>query len=322
MSFAAAPAPPLTFVQGFVAGQVVLFVVLLFVFRYFFVADPPQALEKQRADLIARTRALQNSLDARGRRASSGARVPYERDAAARIEDLLQRTHYDIASHQPETLDWLNLLVAQLIHGYRESVIRAGRQVHENDSDIPLPSLANQEKAAAKVLLERALNDAAAGRTYNLLDSITVTDIDFGSHYPVFSHARFRPAEGGQCLRLEVDFEYRDQISLGIDTRLLINFPQVRFGSLALALCLRIDRLAGTLGIEIGLRSDVPFEARVCLYPDFVLDAHLSSVIGSKSRLYDVPKIEEILISRMRMYIQERLVWPRFWPIRLPTLKE
>ena len=52
MSFAAAPAPPLTFVQGFVAGQVVLFVVLLFVFRYFFVADPPQALEKQRADLI------------------------------------------------------------------------------------------------------------------------------------------------------------------------------------------------------------------------------------------------------------------------------
>ena len=119
-----------------------------------------------------------------------------------------------------------------------------------------------------------------------------------------------------------MDFEYRDQISLGIDTRLLINFPQVRFGSLALALCLRIDRLAGTLGIEIGLRSDAPFEARVCLYPDFVLDAHLSSVIGSKSRLYDVPKIEEILISRMRMYIQERLVWPRFWPIRLPTLKE
>lgn len=44
-----------------------------------------------------------------------------------------------------------------------------------------------------------------------------------------------------------MDFDYVDQISIGIDTRLLMNFNKLRFGSLALALTLRIERLAGTV---------------------------------------------------------------------------
>lgn len=60
---------------------------------------------------------------------------------------------------------------------------------------------------------------------------------------------------------------------------------------------------------------------RVCVYPDFVLDARVSSIFGSKQKLQDVPKIEEILVTRMRMFIQERLVWPHFWDIPLPSLR-
>lgn len=151
-----------------------------------------------------------------------------------------------------------------------------------------------------------------------------MTDIDFGGAYPSFSNARFRPAEQGQGLRLEVDFDYTDRIALGLDTKLLLNFPQMRFGSLALALCLRIERISGTIGIEIGYAdgSSADQELRVCLYPDFLLDAHLSSLIGSKNQLQDVPKVEQLLISRLRMSIQQYLVWPKFWRIPLPVMEK
>lgn len=124
---------------------------------------------------------------------------------------------------------------------------------------------------------------------------------------------------------MEIDIDYTDHISFGIDTRLLMNFPRLHFGSLALALSLRVEHFSGTLGVEVGMRRASPQaeqqeELRVCVYPDFILDARVSSIFGSKNQLQDVPKIEEILITRMRMFIQERLVWPKFWSVPLPSL--
>lgn len=154
-------------------------------------------------------------------------------------------------------------------------------------------------------------------------DTITVTDIDFGCAYPAFTNARFRSSERAHGLRLEVDFNYVDTISLGLDTKLLLNFPQFRFGSLALAMCFRIERLAGTIGIEITPREgeSAAQEIRVSLAPDFVLEAHIASVMGSKKKLQDVPKVEELLLTRTRAAIQQRLVWPNYWSIPLPVLE-
>lgn len=54
------------------------------------------------------------------------------------------------------------------------------------------------------------------------------------------------------------------------------------------------------------------------MYPDFILNARLSSIIGSEDKLQDIPKIEELLVTRMRMFIVQYLVWPKFWTIPLP----
>ena len=59
-------------------------------------------------------------------------------------------------------------------------------------------------------------------------------------------------------------------------------------------------------------------EIRVSVYTDFILNARLSSIIGSKDKLQDIPKIEELLVTRMRMFIVQYLVWPKFWTIPLP----
>ncbi|WFC94330.1 ERMES complex subunit mmm1 [Malassezia brasiliensis] len=316
------PETRLTFAQGFVAGQIVLGLVLAYVFWSMFMTNVPESLSKQRSDLMERTRILQKSLDARSKRPVDR-NESYERNFQARLQGILERTKYDIDHHAPESLDWLNLMVAQTMHGYRESILHTSRGMHDRDTDLPLPSLATEEKAAAKRFVERLLNGAVEGRTMNVLDTITVTDIDFGFAYPAFSNARFSPSDHLQGVRLEVDFDYVDRITLGLDTKLLFNFPQLRFGSLALALCFRIERIAGTLGIEVGTQEHNPAkqEIRVCLYPDFVLEAHVSSLIGSKNQLQDTPKIEQILVSRLHMAIQQYLVWPKFFSIPLPGLE-
>ncbi|PKI85200.1 Mmm1p [Malassezia vespertilionis] len=250
------PAPrELTFTQGFVAGQLVLILLLAFLFRYFFMTNVPASLEKQRADLIARTETMQKSLDARCKAQKQGRAVPYDQSLEARILDMLQRTHYDMSAHPPESVDWLTLLAAQIIYGYRESILQAAQHIHDPNQGMPLPSLQTPEKAATKRVLERALNGAVGGHTMGLLDTITVTDINFGSQYPTFSNARFRPSDKPNGLRLEVDFDYVDTISIGLDTKLLLNFPRLRFGSLALALTLRIERFAGTAAVEVGPRG-------------------------------------------------------------------
>lgn len=68
MTVAQAPGQ-LTFAQGFVVGQLVLLVALVFLFRYFFVADVPASLAQQRADLWpARARCKARWMPARSAR--------------------------------------------------------------------------------------------------------------------------------------------------------------------------------------------------------------------------------------------------------------
>ena len=234
-----------SFAQGFVVGQLVLIVALVFLFRYLYVADLPTTLEQERRALIARTEAVQRSLEAKLR----GRAPPPDSEFVRRgLQDVLQKTQYEMGAHAPETLDWLNVILAQMIARYRDAIVGyAPAGAAPADPESGMPSLQNAEKAAAKRLAEHMLNTAVAGRTMNMLDKITVTDIDFGTQYPKLTHARVRPSESPDVARLEVDFDYTDQISFGIDTKLLMNFPQLRFGSLALGLCLRVQQLCGTV---------------------------------------------------------------------------
>lgn len=323
--------PSLSFMQGFVVGQAVLLALFLALFRYLFIARTPESLARERAGLLERTRALQASLDARSK-ARPGTRVPYEQGAEAVVEDLLAQTGYELGGALPESLDWLSVLVAQLVLQYRQNVLSAAARLPEMDvpptaHEVPLPALQTSEQTAAKCVLERVLNRAIAGRTMDIVDVVTVTDIDMGRRYPLFSHARVLPSARGTCLRVEVDVEYTDVLSLGLDTRLWLHVPQRRFASLAVALCLRVERFVGRLAVEIDTREDEgsgarPVEARVSLSPDYVLDMHVSTVLGSQSRLYDIPKVEELLLGRIRGALHDALVAPNAWHVTLPSLHD
>jgi maintenance of morphology protein 1 len=53
---------------------------------------------------------------------------------------------------------------------------------------------------------------------------------------------------------------------------------------------------------------------------DYRLELATHSLIGSRSRLQDVPKIAEIVEARLRTWFDERCVEPRFQQVVLPSL--
>lgn len=104
--------------------------------------------------------------------------------AVTNASTLLDSLAYDLASHAPESLDWLNVLLGQLIGSYRHLA-------------------AAHSDGGARTLLEEALNrstlaaeaegkEPAQGMVG--LDFIEVDEVELGDAFPVLTDARVRPS--------------------------------------------------------------------------------------------------------------------------------
>ncbi|CDU25174.1 related to MMM1-required for mitochondrial shape and structure [Sporisorium scitamineum] len=377
--FAYLPSPSRwTFTQGFIAGQISMVIVALLLIRYVIFEDSATALEKDRLMRLKiserRSKRHAKALLQGARRANaatsatpSAASNPLRKSSrvssdtrASMFANILDKTAYDLSSHLPETTDWLNVVFAQAIAGYREDVLAGGVSLHPpshthnhqgarhtfgSDANHPSDHLEPEKERTARDLMEEILNRASS----SFLDPIRVTEADFGDAYPIFTNARVRPADDTGRTRIEIDVDYSDQITLAIDTKLLINFPKPRFAVLPVSLSLTIVRFSGTLAVELfssdpnatvlptaapnpaftstGAKpSQLPTPPRsrhqlhFSLHPDFAFEASASSLLGSRAKLQDIPKIEQLLISRLRGWIMDRFVWPRYWSLTLPNL--
>ncbi|PWN48806.1 hypothetical protein IE53DRAFT_318746, partial [Violaceomyces palustris] len=314
-----------SFTQGLIVGQLSMVIIAILLIRYVIFEDSSLALEKERrrSDLNKRRSDWERwGRNDDGRRKKS----LREQDATTTtttttFASILKKTGYDISNHASESTDWLNVVFAQAVAGYRQDVL------------------------SARDLMEEILNRKTGNGKMDFLDPIKVTEADFGDRYPIFSNARVRPADDTGRMRIEVDVDYSDQITLAIDTKLVINLPKPRFAVLPISLSLTVVKFSGTLAIELfstepssvvlppaspqpsanGDRQ-TPTNPRsrhqlhFSLHPDFALEASASSLLGSRAKLQDVPKIEQILISRLRGFIQDRFVWPKYWSLTLPNL--
>ncbi|KAJ1033805.1 hypothetical protein NDA16_000015 [Ustilago loliicola] len=248
-----------TFTQGLIVGQISMVVIALLLIRYVIFEDSATALEKERlmrlkiSERRSKRHAkalLQGARRATTASAPSSTTNPLRKSnrissdtRASTFANILDKTAYDISSHLPESADWLNVMFAQAIAGYREDVLAGGVSphppsyhasprhgspaIHFASSDIDPPAHLEPEKErTARDLMEEILNRASS----SFLDPIRVTEADFGDAYPIFTNARVRPADDTGRTRIEIDVDYSDQITLAIDTKLLINFPKPRAG--------------------------------------------------------------------------------------------
>lgn len=231
---------------------------------------------------------------------------------------ILNKTYYNVDSHQPESLDWFNVLIAQTIAQFRSDA---------------------QHDDAILTSLTKALNGSARP---DFLDEIKITELSLGEDFPIFSNCRVIPVdedglsagtgrggEGGGAgrehgrLQARMDVDLSDFITLALETKLLLNYPKPLVAVLPVGLAVSVVRFSGTLSISFIPGSPLnssPTTLAFSFLDDYRLDLSIRSLVGSRSRLQDVPKIAQLVEARLHTWFDERAVEPRFQQIELPSL--
>jgi maintenance of morphology protein 1 len=356
----------LSFTQGLLIGQLSV-VLLIGAFIKFFIfgeAPPPSrdairrtshpkhirqpSLHSLASSKISSPRSLRNKAS------SSNILRPVPQNATD-IASILRKTYYETApnkptslgqghirsqsqhpSHQPESLDWFNVLIAQTIAQYRQTAYN-------------LKDASPSEPPSILTTLTAALNDPKKRPSF--IDTIKITEVSLGEEFPIFSNCRVIALEddtsgqsGGGRLQALMDVDLSDDnLTLAIETSLILNYPKPFSAILPLALAVSVVRFSGTLAISFvpatqpasvsssaiedddatttGSSNGSPkTNLAFSFLPDYRLDLSVRSLIGSRSRLQDVPKIAQLVEARVQAWFEERVVEPRVQVVGLPGL--
>ncbi|KAI7207348.1 hypothetical protein KC333_g9454 [Hortaea werneckii] len=347
------------FATGFLLGQLTLAFILFIFIKFFIFGDAPSpdelhlqrsaarrqrtlshanSLQQATTSTSIATPARQRTLSSALRPRPSSAVLKPRSEGGPTVQKLLEKTYYNVHGHQPESLDWFNVLVAQTVAQLRADA---------------------QEDAAVLTSLTALLNGPSKP---DFLDEIRVTEISLGDEFPIFSNCRVIPVDEhgtpikalsgnrGERLQARMDVDLSDVVTLGIETKLVLNYPKPFVAVLPVALAVSVVRFSGTLSLSFSPSSQpnpypsandsearTPGPARNEGHPlnptgsspttltftfldDYRLDLSVHSLIGSRSRLQDVPKIAQLVEARIHQWFDDRCVEPRFQQIVLPSL--
>lgn len=246
------------------------------------------------------------------------------------MQKILEKTYYNVNGHQPESLDWFNVLIAQTISQFRADAAEDGALL---DS------------------LTQALNGPQKPK---YLDEIQVTEINLGEEFPIFSNCRVIPVDEqgmplkdlrgdrNERLQARMDVDLGDVLTLGIETKLVLNYPKPFVAVLPVALAVSVVRFSGTLSLSFSPSSSSPLPKAgdesektgskeetsahspttltFTFLDDYRLDLSVRSLIGSRSKLQDVPKIAQLIEDGIHSWFDGRCVEPRHQQIVLPSL--
>lgn len=324
----------LSFTQGLIVGQIsVVFLIAAFI-KFFIFGDPPSAEEtaslrasERRSRTLAHKKSLLSLRTSNQRPGSQQQQSVLNRKKSSilrsgppslTIGSILNKTYYRVESHQPESLDWFNVLVAQTIAQFRSDA---------------------QHDDAILTSLTKALNGTSRP---SFLDEIRVTELSLGEDFPIFSNCRIIPVDedgldfgpgkafdanmatrDGGTLQARMDVDLSDMITLALETKLLLNYPKKLTAVLPVALAVSVVRFSGTLAISFipsNPSQSTPTKMVFNFLDDYRLDFSIRSLVGSRSRLQDVPKIAQLVESRLHRWFDERCVEPRFQEIPLPSM--
>ena len=119
-----------------------------------------------------------------------------------------------------------------------------------------------------------------------------------------------------------------DVITLGIETKLHLNYPRPSIAVLPVNLSVSLINFAASLSVSFVPRPPLPLATSssptstaltFTFAPDFSFDLSVRSLVGARSRLQDIPKIAQVVESRVRLWFVERCVQPRYQRVVLPN---
>jgi len=318
----------LSFTQGLIVGQLSVVLVLAAFIKFFIFGDPPSPdvtaslrATERRSRTLAHKRSLlslRSPANRQERELNRKKSTVLRNPPALTIGSILSKTYYNVDSHQPESLDWFNVLIGQTIAQFRSDA---------------------QHDDAILDSLSKALN---GGSRPDFVDEIRVTELSLGEDFPILSNCRIIPvdedgvslghgkkfdpdkaARDGTRLQARMDVDLSDMLTLAVETKLLLNYPKKLSAVLPVALAVSVVRFSGTLSISFipsNPSQSTPTRMIFNFLDDYRLDFSIRSLLGSRSRLQDVPKIAQLVESRLHRWFDERAVEPRFQEIALPSL--
>jgi maintenance of mitochondrial morphology protein 1 len=173
----------------------------------------------------------------------------------------------------------------------------------------------------------------------SFVDHIKITEISMGEEFPIFSNVRVVAVEDDSStavpgrLQALVDVDLSDDnLTLAVETSLILNYPKPFSAILPVALSVSVVRFSGTLSISFVPATEEASSADAhptgkpktnlafSFLPDYRLDLSVRSLIGSRSRLQDIPKIAQLVEARAQAWFEERVVEPRVQVVPLPGI--
>ncbi|OBA19367.1 maintenance of mitochondrial morphology protein 1 [Metschnikowia bicuspidata var. bicuspidata NRRL YB-4993] len=295
-----------SFTQGLVCGQLSVVVLVLTFIKFFVFSESPSSSDAARKSTKRDASGVIVKRDRKGKTEGSE-----DVSSTSKLESILEKTYYDVNNHNPESLDWFNVLVAQTISQLRTEALLADNIYHSLSEFLETLELPE------------------------FLDQIKLTEIDIGDDFPIFSNCRIKHnASDSGRLEAKIDVDLSDTLTLGIETRLLLNYPRPLTAILPVQLSVSMVRFSSCLTVSLVNTNDADFTLNskddspgsggtalmFSFSPDYRLEFQVKSLIGSRAKLQDVPKISELIENKLRAWFTERCIEPRFQVVKLPSM--
>ncbi|KDQ08454.1 hypothetical protein BOTBODRAFT_165878 [Botryobasidium botryosum FD-172 SS1] len=274
-----------TFTQGLVLGQFSILTLLYFIVRYLFLDTTSQQADSNPSSPTLVPTPLHPQKD-RAAAANGG------------VDICL-----DSASRSPESAEWLSELAEQVIQVYR-----AEWRDH----------LAGSEgEEAARIHVERWANKYRGAGLLVRLDPVKIHAVDLGVGAPRLFNARAKVSNNSSSLKeIQFDITYRDTFAVSLSTALIFNYPTPSFARLPISVNLSLSLFSGVMTLTPPLPSDPNPALTLTLDPSFTLQFQMTSLLGSRAKIADIPKVHQLIEARIRHAIARRGAWK----IKLPYL--
>ncbi|KAJ3567361.1 hypothetical protein NP233_g6411 [Leucocoprinus birnbaumii] len=261
-----------TFTQGLIIGQLSILVLVGLVLRFLFLDSTQYPFETS-----SYHPRVDNDLLVRKRKldaAMAEERPPGEENQGA------------------ESADWFNVLSKQVVDIYRLKL--------RDD----LPGLEGDEVARRKI--EEFANRI---RPPGFLDDIKIHSIDLGVSAPRLFNARHKHPAEDTPTEIEFDATYTDTVSLSLSTSYLFNYPMASFARLPISLTISLSQFKSVISVIPPTPNSHPPVLTLSISPNFVLDLTTTSLMGSRAKLANVPKLHELIQHQVRRVLASRATW-------------
>ncbi|KAJ8084193.1 ERMES complex subunit mmm1 [Marasmius tenuissimus] len=258
-----------TFTQGFIIGQLSILILLYFILKYLFLDSTKYPFE------------------------TSSYHPKVTSDSSNRNQHIsLQSESSTDEKAESESAEWFALLLHQVVDVYRSKL----------RDDLSGP-------AGDEVARQRVEDFANKIRPAGFLDHIVIHSVDLGKSAPrLYNGRRHRPSED-QPAEIEFDVDYTDSVSVSLSTSYLFNYPMPSFARLPVSLTISLSLFKSKISIVPPSPTAPAPVMTFSISPAFTLDLTTASLMGSRAKLANVPKLHDLIQHQVHRVLASRATW-------------